>query len=156
MARVRRVFAGVSGSPGSLQAVRYAADLARTLGCELIPVLAWSPPGGDLADRGGPSAYLRQVWKDAAWQRLEYSLELAFGQVPADLRVEPLAVRGDPGAVLVTVANKPDDLIAIGAGRRGAGSMSDASSKNSVADRVWPRRASTSPNAIGTAVKTTA
>ena len=109
MARVRRVFAGVNGSPGSLQAVRYAADLARALGCELIPVLAWSPPGGDLADRGGPSAYLRQVWKDAAWQRLEYSLELAFGQVPADLRVEPLAVRGDPGAVLVTVANKPDD-----------------------------------------------
>ena len=120
MARVRRVFAGVNGSPGSLQAVRYAADLARALGCELIPVLAWSPPGGDLADRGGPSAYLRQVWKDAAWQRLEYSLELAFGQVPADLRVEPLAVRGDAGAVLVTVANKPDDLIVIGAGRRGA------------------------------------
>jgi hypothetical protein len=40
--------------------------------------------------------------------------------VPADLRVEPLAVRGDPGAVLVTVANKPDDVIVIGAGRRGA------------------------------------
>ena len=85
MARVRRVFAGVNGSPGSLQAVRYAADLARTLGCELIPVLAWSPPGGDLADRGGPSAYLRQVWKDAAWQRLEV-LKQADPTLPQDDR----------------------------------------------------------------------
>ena len=126
MARVHRVFAGVNGSPGSLQAVRYAADLARTLGCELIPVLAWSPPGGDLADRGGPSAYLRQVWKDAAWQRLEYSLELAFGQVPADLRVEPLAVRGDPGAVLVTSCL---------AGSRGVARASRS------AGTAWPTRA---------------
>src|SRR6266487_6771990 len=64
VSRVRRVFAGVSGSPGSLQALRYAAGLARLHDSALIPVHAWMPPGGDLADRGGPSIYLRQVWKD--------------------------------------------------------------------------------------------
>lgn len=119
MSRVRRVFAGVSGSPGSLQALRYAAGLARLHDSALIPVLAWLPPGGDLADRGGPSTYLRQVWKDAARQRLWKALELAFGGAPAGVDVEPLVVRGDPGSVLVTIANADDDLIVVGAGRRG-------------------------------------
>jgi nucleotide-binding universal stress UspA family protein len=119
VARVRRVFAGVSGSPGSVQALRYAANLARLQGSELIPVLAWTPPGGELADRGAPSAYLRQVWKEAAWQRLRYTMELAFGSIPTDLLVEPLVVRGDPGAVLVNVANDEEDVIVVGAGRRG-------------------------------------
>jgi nucleotide-binding universal stress UspA family protein len=119
VARVRRVFAGVSGSPGSVQALRYAAGIARTQGAELIPVLAWTPPGGELADRGSPSAYLRQVWKEAAWQRLHYTMELAFGSMPDDLPVEPLVVRGDAGAVLVNVANDEDDMIVVGAGRRG-------------------------------------
>ena len=93
MSRVRRVFAGVNGSPGSLQALRYAAGLARLHDSALIPVLAWIPPGGDLADRRGPSLYLRQVWKDAAWQRLWSVIELAFGEVPPGLSVEPLVVR---------------------------------------------------------------
>ena len=120
MSRVRRVFAGVNGSPGSLQALRYAAGLARVHGSELIPVLAWTPPGGDLADRSGPSVYLRQVWKDAAWQRLWNAIELAFGEVPADVPVEPMVVRGEAGSVLVAMANSDGDLLVVGAGRRGA------------------------------------
>jgi nucleotide-binding universal stress UspA family protein len=119
VSRVRRVFAGVSGSPGSLQALRYAAGMARLHDCALIPVLAWTPPGGDLADRGGPSTYLRQIWKEAAWQRLWQALELAFGGIPAGVNIEPLVVRGDAGCVLVAVANADDDLIVVGAGRRG-------------------------------------
>jgi nucleotide-binding universal stress UspA family protein len=119
VSRVRRVFAGVSGSPGSLQALRYAAGLATLHDSALIPVLAWTPPGGDLADRGGPSFYLRQVWKEAAWQRLWKALELAFGGVPAGVNVEPLVVRGEAGSVLVAIANADDDLIVVGAGRRG-------------------------------------
>jgi hypothetical protein len=46
------VVAGVSGSPGSVHALRYAADLARRHGTALVPVLAWVPPGGDLASPG--------------------------------------------------------------------------------------------------------
>ena len=119
MSRVRRVFAGVNGSPGSLQALRYAAGLARMHDSALIPVLVWAPPGGELADRRGPSLYLRQVWKDAAWQRLWYALDLAFGGAPAGVTVEPMVVRGDAGSVLVRVADSDDDLLVVGAGRRG-------------------------------------
>ena len=51
MSGARRIIVGASGSPGSLQALRFAADLARDRDAPLIPVLAWLPPGGDLADR---------------------------------------------------------------------------------------------------------
>jgi nucleotide-binding universal stress UspA family protein len=116
----RRVIAGVSGSPGSLQALRHAADLARTHYAPLIPVLAWQPPGGDLADRSHPSSYLRALWRDAAWERLWRAIELAFGGVPADVSCSPQVVRGEPGYVLVSIASRPDDMLVVGAGRRGA------------------------------------
>lgn len=120
MSGVRRIIVGVSGSPGSLQALRHAADLARAHTAPLVPVLAWSPPGGDLADRRHPSPYLRQIWRDAAWQRLWDAIDLALGGVPADIGFESDVVRGDPGDVLVDVACHPDDVLVIGAGRRGA------------------------------------
>jgi nucleotide-binding universal stress UspA family protein len=116
---VRRIIVGVSGSPGSLQALRYAADLARLHDVPLVAVLAWTPPGGDLADRSHPSPYLRQIWRDAAWQRLWAAIDLALGGVPEDVHLESDVIRGDPGDVLVGVACHPDDRLVIGAGRRG-------------------------------------
>jgi len=68
------IFAGVSGSPGSVHALRYAADLARRHDAILVPLLAWVPPGGDLADRKSPDSQLRQLWKDDAWQRLREAI----------------------------------------------------------------------------------
>ena len=56
----RLIFAGVNGSPGSVRALRYAADLARQHGGILVPVLAWVPPGGDRAERTAPDPELRQ------------------------------------------------------------------------------------------------
>jgi nucleotide-binding universal stress UspA family protein len=110
----------VSG-PGSLQALRYAAELARDNDATLIPVLAWLPPGGDLADRRSPSGYLRQVWRDAAWLQMWTALELAWGGIaPAGRPAEPRVVRGETGEVLVASASEPGDLLVIGTGRRGA------------------------------------
>jgi nucleotide-binding universal stress UspA family protein len=116
---VRRIIVGVSGSPGSLQALRHAADLARVHQVPLFPVLAWLPPGGDLADRSHPSAYLRSIWRDAARERLRSAIELAFGGVPYDVAFEADVIRGDPAQVLIRVACHPDDVLVIGAGRRG-------------------------------------
>jgi nucleotide-binding universal stress UspA family protein len=114
-----RIIVGASGSPGSLQALRFAADLARGDDAPLVPVLAWTPPGGELADRRQPSLYLRKVWKEAAWQRLWDALDLAWGGLPADLRATPAVQRGAAGPVLVDAACRPGDLLVVGAGRRG-------------------------------------
>jgi nucleotide-binding universal stress UspA family protein len=117
---VRRVITGVSGSPGSLRALRYAAEVAKVRGALLIPVLAWVPPGGDLADRRCPSAYLRETWRKAAVERLTESIDLAFGGPPDDIVMRPAVLRGDAGLVLASAACEPGDMIVVGTGRRGA------------------------------------
>lgn len=118
MPAVRRIIVGVHGSLGSLQALRYAADEARRRDVPLIPVLAWLPPGGDIAERRSPSQYLRRIWVDAAWQRLWTAFDAGLGGMPADVAVEPRVVRGDTGPVLVDLARSADDLLIIGTGRR--------------------------------------
>ena len=125
MSGARRVIVGASGSPGSLRALRYAEDLARHSVATLTPVLAWVPPGGELAARQ-PCPALVHIWHDAAWQRLWAALEAAWGQVPAHLSVQPVVERGQPGPVLVALASRPDDLLVVGAGQRGL--------------MAWPRR----------------
>jgi nucleotide-binding universal stress UspA family protein len=115
---VRRIIVGVHGSLGSLQALRWAADEARERQVPLSPVIAWIPPGGDFAERSHPSPYLRKVWHDAAFKRLSEAFEEALGGVPDDLQVQARVERGEPGPVLVDVADKPGDLIVIGSGGR--------------------------------------
>ena len=119
MSGVRRVFAGVNGSLGSLQALRYAAEQARERDARLLPVIAWIPPGGDLAERRQPNLYLRKIWRDAAQARLWDAFDMGLGGLPDDLSVEALVVRGPTGPVLVDCADDPDDLLVIGTGRRG-------------------------------------
>jgi nucleotide-binding universal stress UspA family protein len=120
MLGVHRVIVGTSGSPGSLRAMRYAENLARSHDATLMPVLAWVPPGGDRGDRRQPSGYLTDVWREAACQRLRAALIAAWGEVPEDPLVRPLVNRGAAGWVLVHVACHPGDLLVVGAGRRGA------------------------------------
>jgi nucleotide-binding universal stress UspA family protein len=121
---VRRIIVGVHGSLGSLQALRYAADEARQRDVPLLPVTAWVPPGGDLAERRHSSPYLRKVWRDDAWKRLWAAFDAGLGGVPADVLVEPQIARGETGPVLVHAADQPDDLLIIGTGRRaGLGRM---------------------------------
>jgi hypothetical protein len=100
----QRFVVGVSGSAGSLQALRYAAQLARNDAAELAPVLAWKPPGGEMADRSCPSPELRRVWKQAAWDRLWRAVELALGGPPDDVRFSPTVIRGEAGQVLTEYA----------------------------------------------------
>jgi nucleotide-binding universal stress UspA family protein len=118
MPAVCRIVAGVSGSPGSVHALRHAADLARHHDATPIPLLAWAPPGGDLADRKSPDPQLRQLWKDDAWQRLWEALGTAFGDLPAGIATQPVVLRGKPGKALTLLARQPGDLLVIGAGRQ--------------------------------------
>lgn len=117
---VHRIIAGVSGTAGSLQALRYATQLARHHDAELTAVLAWLPPGGDLADRRFPCPQLRDAWVHAAWARLWHAVDLAIGGPPQGMAFRPQVVRGDPGQVLTQVAARPGDVLVIGAGRQGS------------------------------------
>jgi nucleotide-binding universal stress UspA family protein len=114
-----RLVVGASGSPGSLAALRYALGLARHNEVPLVAVIAWIPPGGDLAERRCPSAGLRRVWAAAARTRLEDAFGAASGGVPPDLDISLAAIRGEPGPALVEAADSAGDLLVVGAGRRG-------------------------------------
>ncbi|MGW2747127.1 universal stress protein [Streptomyces sp. NPDC001450] len=115
-----RVVVGVSGSLGSVTALRRAAALARRLGAELWPVLAWEPPGGDPAARRSPAAgLLVEEWQRLAKQRLASVLEEIFGEDGPGVPMHAVIVRGTPGRALVATADRDDDLLVVGAGRRG-------------------------------------
>lgn len=116
---VQRVVVGVSGSAGSLQALRYATEMARTNSAMLVPVLAWIPPGGDLADRQFPNPVLRAAWREAAWERLWSAINLAIGGPPAEMHFAPQVIRGEASDVLTQVARERGDILVIGAGRHG-------------------------------------
>ena len=124
MSGVRRVFAGVHGSLGSLQALRFAANEARNRDARLVPVIAWVPPGGDLAERRQPNLQLRKLWRDAAQERLWHAFDRGLGGLPADLSIEALVVRGPAGPVLVDCAKDPDDLLVVGTGGAACGGRS--------------------------------
>jgi nucleotide-binding universal stress UspA family protein len=115
---VRRVVVGVHGSLGSLQALRRAAGEAREKRVPLVAVIAWTPPGGDLAERRYPSPYLRKVWREAAVKQLTDAFDAGLGGLPDDLFVEAHVERGETGPVLVDIACEPSDLLVIGTGRR--------------------------------------
>ncbi|HVT69796.1 MAG TPA: universal stress protein [Trebonia sp.] len=118
MSAVRRVVVGVHGSLGSLQALRWAAEEARQRRVPLVPVIAWVPPCGDLAERSHPSPFLRRLWRQEARGRLLAAFDDGLGGIPDDVRVQTRVERGDAGPVLVDVADEPDDLLVIGTGRR--------------------------------------
>jgi nucleotide-binding universal stress UspA family protein len=116
---VRRIIVGVHGSLGSLQALRHAADEARERCVPLVAVIAWTPPGGEMAERSRPSPYLRRIWREEAGKRLHEAFDVGLGGVPADIEVVQHVQRGESGAVLAGLADRPSDLLVIGTGRRG-------------------------------------
>jgi hypothetical protein len=88
MPGTRRIFAGVSGSPGSAHGRRQAAQLAH----HHDALLAWLPPDS----RRLPWPELRQIWHDDAWQRLWDTLDATFGGLPDGIATEPAVLRANP------------------------------------------------------------
>ncbi|MCG6494395.1 universal stress protein [Kitasatospora sp. A2-31] len=109
-----RVVVGVSGSLGSLAALHRAVAEARRTRAELVPVLAWEPPGGEYGYRRSPCPPLLAAVREAAAQRLRDALDAAFACGDPNVPVHPLVVRGETGPALVQTADRPDDLLVVG------------------------------------------
>lgn len=115
----RRVVVGVSGSLGSLTALHRGADEARRTGAVLVAVLAWVPPGGESAHRKAAFPPPEDALRRAAAERLLGAVDDAFGADGPGVPWEGFVVRGTPGPALVESADRPGDVLVIGAGRRG-------------------------------------
>ncbi|MFJ3876305.1 universal stress protein [Streptomyces sp. NPDC090077] len=114
-----RVVAGVSGGPGSPTTLHRAADEARLRGAELWAVLAWQTPGGGLGSRTSCVCDSYPEYRMAAAGRLRDAVVEAFGRGGPGVPLTAQIVRGTPRAVLVDAARDADDLLVVGAGRRG-------------------------------------
>ncbi|TQF01251.1 universal stress protein [Kitasatospora acidiphila] len=119
MAESTRVIVGVSGSRRSAAVLQRAAAEAARRGVELVPVIAWTPVGGEPAYRTQPCPSLAAAWEKAARARLDQVFAEVFGGYPADRLITPVVIRGEAGPALLQVADRPDDLLVIGSGRRG-------------------------------------
>jgi hypothetical protein len=74
-----RLVLGVSGSPGSVSALRYALPLAYRDRVPLVAVLARVAPGGDLSERRMPDYQLRgDVLVVGAARRRDRALDRAL------------------------------------------------------------------------------
>ncbi|MGW6916226.1 universal stress protein [Kitasatospora sp. NPDC054939] len=115
-----RVVVGVSGSLGSLAALHRAVAEARRAGGQVLAVHGWVPAGGEFAYRRSPCPPLLDACREAAEARLAEALDEAFGLAggggTVGVRVFARTVRGDAGEALVRAADRPDDLLVLGAG----------------------------------------
>ncbi|MGW6059058.1 universal stress protein [Streptomyces sp. NPDC055189] len=107
----------MSGSPGSLRALHRAAEEAGGRGAELVAVLAWQSPDGALAQRRAVFPTMVDFRREAV-ERLRNGLDAAFGCAGPGVAWQGLAALGAPGPALVAIAERPDDLLVLGAGRR--------------------------------------
>jgi nucleotide-binding universal stress UspA family protein len=117
----QRVVVGVHGSLTSLAALRTAVSYARQRAAVLVPLLAWSPVGGELAYRRAPCPELLELWRRDAHGRLVRAFDEALGGCPRDIEVRPHVMRGAPGGTLVETASGDRDLLVLGRGRRRLG-----------------------------------
>lgn len=115
----QRIVVGVSGSPGSLAALHQAAAEARERHADLYAVLAWQLPGGGLGGRATYGTAALREHREAAVEELRTLLDGAFAVRRPGVALSGLAVRGEPGPVLVEAAGSADGLLVVGAGSRG-------------------------------------
>ncbi|MEU9045431.1 MULTISPECIES: universal stress protein [unclassified Kitasatospora] len=112
-----RIVVGVSGSLGSLAALHHAVAEARRTDVDVLAVLCWTPPGDELGYRRSPCPPVITAGRDDAVARLRQALDEAFAGRFVGVRLQCQTVRGDTGHTLVRCADRPGDLLVLGAGR---------------------------------------
>ena len=117
--RPARVVVGVDGSPGSVQALRWAARQAELTGAELQVVTAWEyPTFYSWAPANPGDTDLAHLWAGTQ----DDALGEVFGPDRPDW-VRTQVVEGPPARILVD-ASAAADLLVVGS--RGHGGLADA------------------------------
>jgi nucleotide-binding universal stress UspA family protein len=109
------VVVGVDGSPGSITALRWAADHARRRDAVLRVVLAWSPSPAAAASLYTALEY--GALRDAAQAVLDSTLDLAIQDIDY-VKIERIVAPGDASHCLLSAA---DDAQLLVVGARGQG-----------------------------------
>jgi nucleotide-binding universal stress UspA family protein len=121
-----RVTVGVDGSLASLAALREAVGQARSRHGELRVIhvrravrAPFTPNVYGLPAPGLPVAEIKSA-DHTAHRLIEICLQRAFGDVPADVSIDPFVAVGNPADVLCRQAWRDGDLLVIGTqgGRR--------------------------------------
>jgi nucleotide-binding universal stress UspA family protein len=114
--QIGRVVVGVSESLAGLEALRVAVAEARLRDVQLLGVRAWAYKA--TTREPGVERWRREISSQAV-RTLTRAFTTAMGGPPADVPTELMVVEGLPEKVLLAQANRPDDLLVIGASSDG-------------------------------------
>lgn len=112
------IVAGVDGSKGSVEALKFAIEEARARGADVKAVAAWEIPVGAYGSGMMPVPVDPSAFEKAAQDALDKSLEEA-GSSTAGVSVTPVLHKGHPADVLVAEARGADLLVVGSRGRGG-------------------------------------
>ena len=112
--RRSRVVVGIDPTPSGMSALRRAVQEARERDSTLVAVRSWLTQ---------PHMYavapdLREVDEADAREVVNTCFAETLGGFPADVSVETVVLPDYPGPALVTLADRDDDLLVLGSGRR--------------------------------------
>jgi nucleotide-binding universal stress UspA family protein len=112
--RQGRVIVGIDPSPSGMAALRRAIEEARERGSTLVAVRSWLTQ---------PHMYavapdLREIDEADARELVSRCFADTLGGFPDDVSVETVVLPDYPGPALVALANRDDDLLVLGSGRR--------------------------------------
>lgn len=110
-----RVIVGVGDLEDGVRPLAWALAEARRRGAQLHAVRAWRDPSYP----GPMSGDWRQQLEQEAERTLVDALRLVTGGVAPDFSCRLAARQGLPTDVLLAYADRDDDLLVLGAGRRG-------------------------------------
>lgn len=116
MERCGRVVVGVDDTLSGLHALRRAVAEARARRLPLHAVRAWRPAP---RSRYPTLEDQQEAENNAASHLVEQAFADTMGGLPEDLDVETVLVPDLPGPTLLRHAAQDDDLLVLGAGRRG-------------------------------------
>jgi nucleotide-binding universal stress UspA family protein len=113
--RPSRVIVGVGDLEDGVRPLAWALAEARRRGAQLHAVRAWREP----SQPGSMSGDWRHLLEEGAEKTLVEALRLVTGGMAPDFSCRLAARQGFPADVLLTYAGQDDDLLVLGAGRRG-------------------------------------